>query len=152
MKVLRGLKRENSLRTTEGNILLFEKGKRCRFRVGENLWRREKLPFFLTPGTSCLEEKPEKLYIELWEWLNRQQSGSQCGLNAALERWKPSHWPLLTTKLWNYLMIIRSEVTNQGKASLKAWVILLSTRGLYNLLCDGFPNETSSHGSVLIGK
>ena len=27
----------------------------------------KKLPFFLTPRTSCLKEKPEKLYIELWE-------------------------------------------------------------------------------------
>lgn len=29
--------------------------------------RREKLPFFLTPRTSCLKEEPAKLDIEVWE-------------------------------------------------------------------------------------
>lgn len=67
MKALGHLKRESSLRMTEGNISLLEKKKQCRFGVAEILWRRAKLPFFLTPRTSCLKEKPEKLYIELWE-------------------------------------------------------------------------------------
>ena len=71
---------------TEGNTLLLGESEQCRFGVGESVEEKKKLPFFHTPRTSCLKEKPEKLCIELWEWLNRQRSGSHCGLNAALGR------------------------------------------------------------------
>lgn len=113
----------------------------------------ERKTSFLTPRTSCLTEKPEKLYIELWEWLNGQQGGSQCGLHATLGRQKHSHWSLLATKLSKCLLKKKKSWVNfnsqttwqsgqrlatKGKASPKGWVIPLSLCGLYNLLCEGF--------------
>lgn len=148
MKVLRGLKRENSLRTTEGNTV-------TRREWATQIWGggvcggEKKLPFFPTPRTSCLKQKPEKLYIELWEWLNRQRSGSHALGREAFSLAPSLHQALkLSYEKWVNSLVRGYQQKEKNPEQLESslcpyvgWTI-----------CYVRVFQTSSHNSVLTGK
>lgn len=133
----------------------------------EVLWKekKKKLPFFLTPRTSCLRAE---LYIELWEWVNRQWSGSQCG-RMLLWRQQHSHSPFWQPSSnchmkneWNFnwgCISVWSEVSNFGRSIPKRLTHPFQPRGLYNMLYEGFclfcflhMKQILTHSSVLRGE
>lgn len=98
---------------------------------------------FLSPRTSCLRAE---LYIELWEWVNRQWSGSQCG-RMLLWRQQHSHSPFWQPSSnchmkneWNFnwgCISVWSEVSNFGRSIPKRLTHPFRPRGLYNMLYEG---------------
>ena len=150
MKVLRGLKRENSLRTTEGNTV-------TRREWAAQIWGGgvcggEKKTSFLSHSKNIMFKRKARKALYRAVGMTQQATERQPRSGKRSILTGPFSPPSSQTVLWKMGKFSGQRLPTKGKESRTAWVIPVSLCGLDNLLREGFSNKTGSHNSVLTGK